>query len=251
MRVEQLLKQLRREFIKINVLQALLDGLLFFLVSNILLFFFNVRVFETVPNSYVVAGLSLAFTASNLYYRTQQYDLELYEEKNPELKEILRTARDNIDKNNIVSQALFDDLLERARRVTSESIIPAKEIIYKTLAVGILSFLTVMSGLADFQLGGQGTDLLQSPEDLQNILNEGEDDEFELRNGSEVTGESSEIDASDMQINFSVVGEGDAETGEFDPGDGGSERLTLDSTASFDEDMELAKRYSLAIRELG
>lgn len=251
MRVEQLLRQLKREFIKINLLQSLLDGLVFFLATNLVLFFFNVSVFETVPNIFVIAGLSLLFTVSDLYYRTQQYDLELYEEKNPELKEILRTARDNLDKKNIVSQALFDDLLDRARRVTSESIIPAKQIIYKTLAVGVLAFLTVMSGLADFQVGGQGTELLRSPEDLQNIVDNEEDDGFELKNGSDVFGDSSEIDPSDMQINFSVEGEGEAEDGDFDPGGEDPERITLDSTASFGEDLELAKRYSLAIKELG
>ncbi|WEL19854.1 DUF7502 family protein [Candidatus Nanohalococcus occultus] len=251
MRVEQLLKQLRREFIKVNLLQSLLDGLVFFLVSNIVLFFFNINVFSSVPNSYVLAAATLAFSLSDLYYRTQQYDLELYEEKNPELQEILRTARDNIDKNNIVSQALFDDLLDRARRVTSESIIPAKQIIYKTLAVGILSFLTVMSGLADFQLGNQGTDLLQSPEDLQRFINDGDDDGFELENSSDVFGDESDIDASDMRINFSVEGSGSAENADLGSEDGGAETVTLDSTASFDEELALARRYSLAIKELG
>lgn len=251
MRVEQLLKQLKREFIKINLLQSLLDGLVFFLTTNLVLFFFNVNIFQTIPNSYMIAALSLLFTVSDLYWRTQQYDLELYEEKNPELKEILRTARDNIDKNNIVSQALFDDLLNRARRITSESIIPAKQIIYKTLAVGILAFLTVMSGLADFQLGNQGTDLLKSPEDLQNLVTKNKDDGFELKNASEVFGDGNEIDPSDMQINFSVEGEGDADQSDYDSRGDEPERITLDSTKSFSEDLELAKRYSLAIKELG
>jgi len=250
MRIEDLLKKLKREFIKVNLLQGILDSLLFFLSANLVLFVSNVQIFSTVPNIYIVGYLSVLFLIFDLYYRTRQYRLEMYEEKNPELKEILRTARDNIDKQNIVSQALFDDLMERARRVTSESIVPAKEIVYKTLAVGILAFLTVMSGLANFQVD-QGTDILDSPEDIGNIVGEEDEDDFELKNSSDIYGDRSDIDASEMEIDFTVTGEGEAENEEFEPDQQSSERLLLDGTKSFDEDLELAKRYSLAIKDLG
>lgn len=251
MRIEDLLKRLKREFIKVNLLQGMLDSLLFFLSVNLVLFVSNINVFSTVPNTYIVGYLTVIFLIIDLYYRTTQYRLEVYEEKNPELREILRTARDNMDKQNIVSQALFDDLMERSRRVTSESIVPAKEIIYKTLAVGILAFLTVMSGLADFQLE-QGRDILDSPEDISDIVGEKDDkDDFELKNSSDIYGDRSDIDPSEMEIDFNVTGEGEAENENFEPDEQSSETLRLDATKSFDEDLELAKRYSLAIKDLG
>ncbi|MFB6217053.1 MAG: hypothetical protein ABEJ03_01585 [Candidatus Nanohaloarchaea archaeon] len=251
MRVERLLIQLKREFIKVNVLQAMLDTLIFFLATNLVLFVTNVQIFSSVKNIYAITGFALVFGTLDLYYRTKQYHLEMYEEENPELKEILRTARDNLDERNIVSQALFDDLLDRARRVTSESIVPAKQIIYKTLAVGALSFLTVMSGLADFQVGGN-TDLFQTPDDIQDIVGEGEENKsFELKNNSDIYGEESEIDPSDMEVDFSVEGEGSAEATNATDSGGESERLRLDATKSYEKDLELAKRYSLAIKDLG
>lgn len=268
MRVEKLLKQLKREFIKVNVLQALLDALLFFLIANLITFIFKISIVQGARTTTysiggyataslqmgILAGISVIVAAIDLYYRSQQYRLELYEEKNPELQEILRTARDNIDTQNIVSQALFDELLEKARKVTSESIIPAKEIIYKTLAVGFLSFLTVMSGLAGTQIGGQGIDVFTTPDQVKDILNQQKNESgFQLKNASDIYGDESDIDASDIDIDFNVTGSGTAEEGDFNPNNPPpEEELVLDSSGGTEtEDIEIAKRYSLAIRNLG
>jgi hypothetical protein len=254
MRVEKLLKQLRREFIKVKILQSLLDGLIFFLGVNMILFLLNLKVFSNVPNIYAVTAVTFLFTISNLVYRSKKYRLELYEEENPELQEILRTARDNIDKQNIVSQALFDELLDKARRVTSESIIPTKTIIQKILIVGFLSFLTVMSGLADFQLLQNPTDLLPTPDQLRDaVTGGGNETGFELQNASGIYGDESDIDASDLEIDFNVTGTGQAENAQFDPTAAPPEEdLVLDSTGeSFTADLDLAKEYSVAVKNIG
>jgi len=268
MRIEKLLKQLKREFIKVNVLQALLDGLLFFLIANMVLFVLKIQIvsgsrattvslFNFAQISLQMAllfGISIVISAIDLYYRSKQYRLEIFEEENPELREILRTARDNLDNQNIVSQALFEETLEKARKVTSESIIPAKEIIYKTLAVGFLSFLTVMSGLADFQVGGEGTDILNNPQDqIDDLIDNERDNETDIKNATDISGNADEIDTSNLDIEFSVEGEGEADPGEFDPTQGPPEEdLVLDASSDTNtEDLEIAKQYSLAIRELG
>lgn len=269
MRVEKLLKQLKREFIKVNVLQALLDALIFFLIANLVTFVFKISVvagattttfqignFATATLQMgILAGISIVVAGIDLYYRSQQYRLEIYEDENPELREILRTARDNIDRQNIVSQALFDELLDKARKVTSESIIPAKEIIYKTLAVGFLSFLTVMSGLADTQIGGQGVDVFTTPDQIRDLLNQqdSEEDEYQLQNASDIYGDASDIDSSNIDIDFNVTGTGTAEQADFNPNNPPPEQeLLLDVSGGTEtEDIEIAKRYSLAIREFG
>lgn len=252
MRVEKLLKQLKREFIKVNILQSILDGLVFFLVSNFVLFLLDVQIFKTIGNIYPLTALTLLFTAADLAHRARKYRLEIYEEENPELQEILRTARDNIDRQNIVSQALFDELLEKSRKVTSESIIPAKEIVYKTLMVGFLSFLTVMSGIADFQLLQDGTKLLDAPGQIKDLIGN-KDEGFQLKNASGIYGDASEIDSSDLEIDFNVTGTGDSEEGELERGGGPSQQdLVLDvSGKSLDEDLELAKQYSIASKRIG
>lgn len=254
MRVEDLLKQLKREFIKVNLLQAMLDGLLFFLVSNFILFLFDISIFTTIHNIYPLAALTMMFTGGDLIYRARKYRLEIYEEKNPELREILRTARDNIDKQNIVSQALFDELLEKSRKVTSESIIPAKEIVYKTLIVGFLSFLTVMSGITDFQLLHSGTNLMDAPDQIKDVIDGNQsEEEFNPKDAEGIYGDASDIDSSNINVGFNVTGSGEATQGDFNPTNSPSaEDLTLDTTGkSLNEDLDLAKEYSLAVKNMG
>lgn len=253
MRVEDLLRQLKREFIKVNILQSILDGLVFFLVTNFVLFLFDINIFTSIENIYPLTGLTIIFTGADLIYRARKYRLEIYEEKNPELHEILRTARDNLDRQNIVSQALFDELLEKSRRITSESIIPTKQIVYKILGVGFLSFLTVMSGIADFHLLEDGTDLMEPPEQIQDLINGDEDDEFELQDDSGIYGESSDIDSSNLDIDFNVNGTGQAEEGNFNPNQEPSQQeLVLDvSGKSLNDDLELAKQYSIEAKRIG
>mgnify|MGYP006295822475 CR=1 FL=1 len=248
MRVETLFKRLKREFIKVNLLQACLDTLMFFLSVNLVLFLFSLSITSYLPNNQALLLLSTVFFLFDLSYRSKNYQLELYEEKNPELHEILRTARDNLEKNNIASQAMFDELMDRSRKVTSESIIPSKRIIQKVLIVGGLSFLTVISGLADFQIiRDNGGEIVP---DLGNLGENDEEDEFELRNATDIYGESKDIEVSDQLVNFSIEGQGEAEESDLGSTNSRPEDVVLDVTgSSISEDMELAKQYSLAIKE--
>lgn len=248
MRVETLLIRLKREFWKVNFLQACLDTLLFFLAANLGLFLFSLSVTESFNNTQVLAALSLAVFVGDFTYRAKNYRLEVYEEKNPELQEILRTARDNLDAKNIVSQAMFDELLDRSRSVASDSIIPSRSIIQKIVVVGILSFLTVASGLADFQVIQQGGNIV--PDDaLQQITDNDEEDGFELKNGSGIYGDEQEIQVSNQLVNFSIQGSGEASDSELDTAPGEAELENVASPGSMPEDVELAKKYSLAIKE--
>lgn len=250
MRVEKLLKRLKREFIKVNLLQACLDTLLVFMSANLVIFLFSINVTSYFTNFQFLIGLSAVTFFVDLAYRSKNYRLEIYEEKNPELHEILRTARDNLEQNNIVSQAMFDELMERSRSVTSESIIPSKKIVQKIVAVGILSFLTVTSGIADFQIIQEsGGELIP---DVRNIVEgqNGENDDFQLRNGSEIYGDAQNIDVSDQLVNFSIEGEGETVETDLGSSNADPEDVVLDaSSSSLSEDTELAKQYSLAIKE--
>jgi len=248
MRVETLFKRLKREFIKVNLLQACLDTLMFFLCFNLILFLFSLKITSHLPNSQALLITSGIFFLADLTYRARNYQLELYEQKNPELHEILRTARDNLDKKNIASQAMFDELMDRSRSVTSESIIPSKKIIQKVVIVGLLSFMTVISGLADFQIiKDNGGELVP---DLGDLTQQDSEDEFKIKNASDIYGEPEDIDVSDQLVNFTIEGEGEAEETDLGSSNARPEDVVLDITgSSISEDMELAKKYSLAIKE--
>ncbi len=242
MRVEELLKQLRREFLKVNIIQASLDSILFFLSTNIVLFFFSIEITSRFSNYTVLGVLTFLFLGADLVWRYRNYRLEIYEEENPELREVLRTARDNLDKQNIVSQALFDDVMERARKVTSDSIIPSKKIIQKILAVGALSFLTVLSGITDAQIGQTSQIITRSDSGVETT-------NTTFVNSSKVLGDAKNITANST-INFSIEGDSSAEDPEIRaPGSG--ETASIDSQPEqLEEDLELAKQYSLALTDM-
>lgn len=249
MRVEKLFKRLKREFIKINLLQACLDSIIFFLTANLFLFLFSLRFTSASRNLDYLIAITVIIFIGDLYYRSKKYNIEIYEDKNPELRERLRTARDNLDSNNIVSQALFDEILSLSRSVSSESIIPSKKIIQKMIAIGIISFLTVMSGIFNFQLLEGGHEIIPETGDIvEQIQNR---DDFQLQNDSDIYGEEGEIDISDNLIEYNITGSGESEPAETvsegrDPGS-----ISLGDTYSgMDGNLNLAKDYILAIREM-
>jgi hypothetical protein len=235
----------------VNLLQAALDSMLFFLATNLVLFLFSFQLLSTFSNIEILGALSILFFIGDLVYRTKKYRLEIYEEKNPELKEVLRTARDNLGNRNIVSQALFDDVLDRARTITSESIIPSRRIIQKILGIGFLSLLIVLSGIADFQLHKKGVELIPNGEEIRKIIEGEQDDEFQLRNSSQIFGEPEDIDSSNLDIEFNITGSGESDSGSAEGEGVSQEELLLDiSGRSLNENLDLAKKYSLAIKEL-
>jgi hypothetical protein len=246
MRVEKLLKRLRREFIKVNLIQAALNSIIVFLVSNLALFLLNITLVNEALHYRVLAGFTFLFLLVDWVHRSRKYRLEIYEEKNPQLQEILRTARDNLDNQNIVSQAMFDDLMERARSVTSESIIPSTQIIKKILVVGMLSFLTALSGIVDFQPVEESREVFSQFEP-EEVLNPREDEV--LKNASEIYGEEKSVDAVSTELDINVTGNASGgETGRLRTLN--REQFTFEAAnPDMPEDVELARRYSLVIRE--
>ncbi len=240
MRVEDLFKRLRREYFKIKLLQSCLDTLIVVLALNLVAFAAS---YSYDPR--FLAALGGLLFLGDFYLRVRGYSVEIYENENSQLREVLRTAKDNLDRRDQVTQALFEDVMHRARKVSSESIIPSERIIQKLFVVGGLAILTSVSGLIapaiDF-------DFDQAYERLSE-LGGGDEDDFK-RNASEIMGEPSEIDTTGADINISIEGEGESVEDGFRRG---FENESLRFEASDDEidtDLELAKRYSVAIRGL-
>jgi hypothetical protein len=254
MDIRPLFKRLKREFTKVNLLQASLDAIIFFLAANLVLSVLSLSL-TSVRNLWSVGVLTLLLFVGDLIYRMRRYSLEIYEQENPEFQEILRTARDNMYMQNTGSQALFDDLMARAQRVTSDSIIPARKIIYKIAVVGGISFLVVMSGLTNFQLLEDEVQVLPDVKKIADGIGDGgEEGEFDLKNASSIYGEESNIDTSNLDISFNITGEGETEEPDSDLKiyDRSQEQLVLDvREGQLSEDRELARRYSVAIREFG
>ncbi|MFB6116614.1 MAG: hypothetical protein ABEK10_03820 [Candidatus Nanosalina sp.] len=247
MKVEKLLRRLKIEFVKVNLIQSSLDAILFFLTVNLVFFLFSIQIVDSVHN-YLIFGISsVIFFAGDLVYRIRTYHLELYEEKNPELREVLRTARDNLDKSNTVSEALFNELMDRARTVTSESIIPSRTIIKKILAIGLMCFLTVGSGLVDFQLKNSTSSILSDLDFKGSTPNAVND--TETLNGSKILGKASniKIDARELEFRISGTGKSSESRFRFEAAGKNISFQSVDDRSA--EDLELAKKYSLAVKD--
>lgn len=241
-RIETLLKRLKREYWKIKALQSSLDTLILVLGLNFMAFLANFKY-----DFRILGGLAAVFFIGNLIYRTRGYSVEVYEDQNDELQELLRTARDNLDKRDTVSEALFGDVMDRARTVSSESIIPSERIVQKLFLVGGLAILTTVSGLVvpviDVDTSGaynQISELVNSPEDQ---------DDFK-RNASDVLGEESDLDDTGSNVDIEIVGEGESFEESVLRGFEGDRELMYERSPEIEEDSQLMKEYSLAIRDL-
>lgn len=240
MRVEDLFKRLKREYYKVKLLESCLNTLILVLALNLVAFIANYSY-----DIRVLAALGLSAFVIDFYIRSRDYSVEVFEHENHRLKEVLRTAEDNLDRRDTVTESLFNEVLSRARKVNSESIIPSEKVFEKLFLVGGLAIITAVSGLVAPSVD---LDFDSTYERLSEI---GESDgEIDFRrNSSEVLGEPSSIETtgSDIEINISGSGESfeeGARTG-FE-----SRELRFEaSNNEIDEDLELAKRYSLAIRK--
>lgn len=248
MRVEKLFKQLKREYWKVNILQAFLDSIILFQLAYLVIKVSGFSFPVAYPAYSIVAGISLVFFIADSFYRTRGYSIEVYEEENPELAEILRTARDNLDESSLPAEKLFDEVTDTARKVSSESIIPNQEILAKVIAISFLSMATVIGGVttitdldpSGFVEDGEGN---TSNDTVQNQV-----PDVEFGDSSEVQGEVDDFDYESREINFnyrSEEGQGFAPLGEQYQGD-----LSLQASSGNNIDYQIARDYSLAIKDI-
>ncbi len=242
MRVEDLFKRLKREYLKVNLIQSGLDTAILVLSANLILFFTGLS-FNLI---YLAVGGAIFFFA-DFVYRSKGYSVEIYELKNKELHEILRTARDNLDRRDDVSEALFDDLMVRARSVSSESIIPGDTVTKKVFLLGSLSILTAVSGLVVPMVDIDTSQIYSSVPELSDF---GDFDGDERQDVEDVLGDESDLDGIGTSIDIQVEGEGESFEDGFRTSFNESELRFEASDSEIDEGEELARDFSLAIQEL-
>ncbi|MFO7793860.1 MAG: hypothetical protein R6V35_02680 [Candidatus Nanohaloarchaea archaeon] len=242
MRIETLLKRLKREYWKIKALQSSLDTLILVLGLNFLAFLAS---FEY--DFRILGGIAAVFFLGNLIYRTRGYSVEIYEDQNDELQELLRTARDNLDKRDTVSEALFGDVMERARTVSSESIIPSERIVQKLFLVGGLAILTTVSGLIVPVIDVDASGAYDRISDIVGSQDDGDDFRG---NASDVLGEESDLDDTGSDVDIEIVGEGESFEESVLRGFEGDRELMYEASPEIEEDSWLMREYSLAIRDI-
>ncbi|WP_132057572.1 DUF7502 family protein [Halorussus amylolyticus] len=201
----------------------------------------------------VLAGVS-AFVAEYVV-RTRRPVAEQFEDANPEVREALRTARDaaDADRANPMAQALYADVLYRLRNASSLGLLDATRLGVTLVFALALSLAAVQTAVVGVDIGvstagssgGVGDRAVQAESDENRSS-------VELRNGSEVLGEETNVSAGSENVTASVGsspgGEGD-ESANYDrdtDGDGAGVEAERAGFASPErvEDADLVQRYA-------
>ena len=131
----QIIKEIKQELFKVSLFQSLINALIIFLISYIILMPFKVQWF-------------IAFTPAvlwgiiNLIYFIKKRNLEYVESLFPLINEQLRTAKDNLDKDNEITRRLHQDVMEKAKRIKTSFFIN-----FKALNLSILIIVILTSGI--------------------------------------------------------------------------------------------------------
>lgn len=144
--IRNLLDEVRFELFKVIVLNAFLDATFIFLLAYLILTIFSIG--WLIP--LVIASL---FFLGDVWFYSRRLSLRYIEERNPEVREMLRTAADNQDQQSLMAQSLFKEVAERMRQISSGSFLSVGKLATKLSAVFVLSIVLV--GLAFFNVNIQ------------------------------------------------------------------------------------------------
>lgn len=130
-------RDLRYEVWKVGFLNAFLNAALIFFISNIILTIIKERyIYSIVPAAIVFLW--------SLISKLRQYTLKRIEEGNPEVADILRTANDNKDKDELMVHALFLDLMQKMETVTAGIFINPRTMLLKLGTIAVLAFIPLL-----------------------------------------------------------------------------------------------------------
>lgn len=247
MRIDDLLKTLKREYQKICLLQSLIDTIIVFLVLNLPFLVFGVFEVYGFAHWKFLTVLAAFFFVLDSYWRFKQYDVTIYEDENPELKELLRTAKDNTDKTNTVSQALFDQIQDITRNMSSEAIVPTREILGKIVFIGVMSIMTISAGAFDLS-STDISDTLDFEDETNEIFDADYDGDHFIEDGHEdVLGDPEDIESGELLIDIETESSGDEQVLEVLAES--NEQIVLESSEN-DFNRELALDYMEGIQDI-
>ncbi len=143
--IKYLFRELYYEVFKISFLHASADAIIFFLVV------LNITNILTL-SYYVALILTGLFFVSDVIFRMKKTTLQKIEAKNPDVQDILRTAKDHYNEDNFMVKAMFEDLINRMRSVSAGSLMNNKELLVKVLIMCVLSFSVIVLSAYDVHI---------------------------------------------------------------------------------------------------
>jgi len=120
----------------------------------------------------------------------------------------------------------------------------------KTVIIGGLCFITVGSGLIDFQILDTQKNILPELREKQDRTENRQPNNSENLNSTNILGDRRKINVPSKDLNFSITGSGESRQSDyrFQPR---SETFRFSSSNSQNkENMRLVREYSIAIKDL-
>lgn len=134
--IRSMFNEVQYELVKIILLNVFLSTVIVFLIADLVSLVFSMPIWYVL----VVAGV---YFIVSLVGELRKITVHNVEAKNPELREILRTAKDNMNEDTIMAHALFYDVLERMKRVSSGTFLDFQKLMVKIAAVFVLAIVLV------------------------------------------------------------------------------------------------------------
>ncbi len=244
------IKEINRTLEFLIIFESILNAAIFFLAVYFLLSLLNLYPILAIIPTLVYAGIKL-------YVNSKSDKRLIVESKYAPLKEKLRTAADNIDKDNPVVNELEEEVISDLKNVGLSSFIQAKGVSYKIFAAIALSFIIVLSTTLNLYIVDLNKFLSNLPDVLDNIGSKRSANVLpgETNESEDIYGESKlavlgdkPIDIRIRPVNYevNVREEGDVEKKQFDeifPKDINVEQASALEEKIPEEQQELVKNY--------
>ena len=134
--IKRMFNEVQYELVKIILLNVFLSTVILFLVADLVALVFNM------PIWYVVIIAFIYFVVV-MTTEVRKISMARVEKNNPELKEILRTASDSVQEDTLMAHALFQEVIEKMRRVSSGTFIDFKGLMIKIGAIFVLAIVLI------------------------------------------------------------------------------------------------------------
>ncbi|MFC1740992.1 hypothetical protein ACFL3V_00460 [Nanoarchaeota archaeon] len=143
--VRRLFVELYYEVFKISLLHAFTDSIIFFMVA------LNMTTLLDM-SFYFALAVSLLFMLGDVIVRMKHTTLKAVEKRNPQIQDILRTARDNVDGKDFMILAMFEDLIQKMKSVSAGSLLNQRDLLIKVAVVCMLSFSVIAVSANDIHI---------------------------------------------------------------------------------------------------
>jgi len=134
--IRNMFTEVTYELVKIILLNVFLSTVILFLIADLVALVFNM------PLWYVIVTALIYFIVM-MSVEIRKISIRHVEEKNPEMREILRTAKDNMNEDSLMAHALFFEVLDKMKRVSSGTFLDFRKLMFKLSAVFVLAIVLV------------------------------------------------------------------------------------------------------------